>query len=457
MMQMQNNWKRKIILFLVSQSITLFGSQIVQMAIVWYVTLYTASGVWVAAFSVCSYMPQFVLSFLGGVWADRYNRKMLIIGADTGIAIATFTMFMIIPYISSEPVLLITLLFMSMIRSAGAGIQSPAVNAVIPQLVPKEHLMRYNGINATMQSVVQFSAPAAAGVVLAVGTLRATMMIDILTAVIGIALFASVSLPMQEKIRLNVPVLADVHAGISCACSQKLIGKLLVVYGLFTFLCVPGGYLSGLFVSRDYGNTYWYLTAVEMCGFGGMMAGGVLCSAWGIKSRNKTLLTGLCVFGAMAIGMGVSERFSLYCIFMVLYGVALTIVQTTIITWLQETTKSAMQGRVFGLMGSVYSLCYPGGMVIFGSMADVMPLQWIIVGSGIALIFISSCFFSHRFFVFTHTIFEVVGVNKKQKERQSRQKSLEKFNSITQKVKPENQNQTHNVRSEAVEPKNRQV
>lgn len=139
-------------------------------------------------------------------------------------------------------------------------------------------------------------------------------------------------------------------------------------------------------MSRDYGNTYWYLTAVEMCGVGGMMAGGVLCIAWGIKSRNNTLFTGVCVF----------------------------------------------HGR-----------CH----------AITMDHS----GSGIALIFISSCFFSHRFFVFTHTIFEVVGVNKKQKERQSRQKSLEKFNSITQKVKPENQNQTHNVRSEAVEPKNRQV
>ncbi|OUP50008.1 hypothetical protein B5F18_05875 [Lachnoclostridium sp. An181] len=49
-------------------------------------------------------------------------------------------------------------------------------------------------------------------------------------------------------------------------------------------------------MSRDYGNTYWYLTAVEMCGVGGMMAGGVLCIAWGIKSRNNTLLTGVCVF-----------------------------------------------------------------------------------------------------------------------------------------------------------------
>lgn len=48
-------------------------------------------------------------------------------------------------------------------------------------------------------------------------------------------------------------------------------------------------------------------------------------------------------------------------------------------------------------------------------------------------------------------------VNKKQEEKQNQQKNLNKYNSVTQKVKPENQNQTHNVRSEAVEPKNRQV
>ena len=48
-------------------------------------------------------------------------------------------------------------------------------------------------------------------------------------------------------------------------------------------------------------------------------------------------------------------------------------------------------------------------------------------------------------------------MNKKQQEQQNRQKNLNKFNSVTEKVKPENQNQEHNVRSEAVEPKNRQV
>ena len=82
---------------------------------------------------------------------------------------------------------------MSVIRSLGAGIQTPAVNAVIPQLVPEEHLMRCNGINAAMQSAVQFAAPAAAGAIFAVSTLDTTLMIDIVTAILGIGLLSCLS------------------------------------------------------------------------------------------------------------------------------------------------------------------------------------------------------------------------------------------------------------------------
>ena len=182
------NWKRKTILFLVSQSITLFGSTLVQMAIVWYATLRTSSGTWVALFSVCSYLPQFLISYLGGVWADRYNRKILIIGADAAIAVVTLIMMLIIPYLKDDFSLLCGLLIMSAIRSLGAGIQTPAVNAVISQLVPESQLMRFNGINATMQSVVQVAAPAAAGVVINMSALQGTLLIDIdiLTAIVGI-------------------------------------------------------------------------------------------------------------------------------------------------------------------------------------------------------------------------------------------------------------------------------
>lgn len=393
----RTGWQKRILLFLTSQCITLFGSTLVQMALVWYAAMQTSSGAWVAAFTVCSYLPQFLISFLGGVWADRYHRKKLIISADMLIAASTFIMILAIPRISSEPALLSGLLVMSVIRSLGAGIQTPAVNAVIPQLVPEGHLMRYNGINATMQSIVNVAAPAAAGVVFAVSTLRTTLMIDIVTAILGTGLLFCLALPEQTPSIEKTSVFSDMKIGIKYAFSDRLIGKLLIIYGVFTFFCVPAGYLAGLLVRRVFGETYWYLTAVEVVGFAGMMAGGVVMSTWGgFKSRRKTLAAGLSAFGFFSVGMGLSKNFILYLSLMVFYGVALTMVQTAITTMLQEKTDAAMQGRVFGLLGTMYAGFLPVGMAIFGPLADILPLQWIIIGSGIVLIVIAGMIYFDR-------------------------------------------------------------
>ena len=390
MEQAQNHWKRKTILFLISHCITLFGSMIAQMSIIWYVTLKTSSGGWVAAFTICSYLPQFLISFFAGVWADRYSRKKLIILADGVITVATLVMFLVMPMISLDSILLSALLAVSIIRSVGAGIQTPAVNAVIPQLVPEEYLMKYNGLNATVQSIVQFAAPAVAGAVLSIGTFRATLFIDILTALVGIGLLSCVLLPKQEASNENVSVFSEIKAGIRYSFSDKLIGKILIVYGLYILLCVPAGFMAALLVSRVYGDVYWYLTAVELVGFAGMALGGVLMGVWGgFKSRIKTFALGLFVLSLMTIGMGVSPYFILYLVLMFVYSIALTMIQTATTTIIQEKADSSMQGRVFGLMGAMYSGFLPVGMAIFGPLADVMPLQWIIVGSGIALVLVT--------------------------------------------------------------------
>src|SRR5690606_13510479 len=86
------NWKRNIILFLSSQTISLFGSSLVQYAIMWHITLTTESGLMMTLFIVCGFIPTFLLSPVAGVWADRYNRKKLIIIADAMIAISTFVL-----------------------------------------------------------------------------------------------------------------------------------------------------------------------------------------------------------------------------------------------------------------------------------------------------------------------------------------------------------------------------
>ena len=384
--QTENSWKKNTVLFLISQCITLFGSMIVQMSIIWYVTLETSSGAWVAAFTICSYMPQFLISFPAGVWADRYSRKKLIILSDTVIALATFLLFLVMPVISSDILLLSGLLGISVVRSIGAGVQTPAVNAVIPCLVPEEYLMKYNGINATLQSIVQFASPAVAGFVLTAGTFRSTLLIDILTALFGIGLLFFLRLPVKSATNETVSVLEDIKAGICYSFSDKKIGKILIVYGLFIFLCVPAGFMSALLVSRAYGDTYWYLTATELIGFAGMTLGGIWIGIWGgFPSRAKTWIVGLSALSIMTVGMGVSPYFVLYLIMMFLYSIALTMVQTSTTTMIQENADSSMQGRVFGLMGAMYSGFLPVGMAVFGPLADTFPLQWIMVGTGIAL------------------------------------------------------------------------
>lgn len=385
------SWKKRTILFLVSQCVTLFGSTLVQMAIIWYVTLRTSSGAWVAAFTVCSYLPQFLISFAGGVWADRHNRKLLIIGADAVIALVTLAMMLAMPYIGSEPALLSGLLMMSIVRSLGAGIQVPAVNAVLPRLVPEDKLMRYNGLNATMQSIVQFASPAATAALLTVSTLRSALLVDVLTAAVGIGIFAFVFVPRQEVSQEKVSFSQDMKLGVKYAFSDKLLGRLLIVYGLFIFLSVPGGFLAQLFVSRTYGNSYWYMSAVELVGFAGMAGGGLLMGVWGgFKSRISTLLLGLAAFGTFGAGMGLSRNFILYLSLMLAYGIALTMVQTATTTIIQEKADAAMQGRVFGLLGSMYSGFLPIGMAVFGPLADVVSLQWIMVGTSILLLMLTA-------------------------------------------------------------------
>ena len=93
--------------------------------------------------SIVGFLPMLIISPFGGVWADRFNRKRLIVVSDSIVALASLIvailLMMDLTYIS-------ILLVCTGIRALGQGVQMPAVGAVIPQIVPTEHLTKVNGI-----------------------------------------------------------------------------------------------------------------------------------------------------------------------------------------------------------------------------------------------------------------------------------------------------------------------
>ena len=164
-------------------------------------------------------------------------------------------------------------------------------------------------------------------------------------------------------------------------------------------MSIPAGFLATLFVSRYYGDTYFHMTLVEVIGFLGMMAGGLLIGTWGgFKRHTKTFLVGMMAFGALANAMGLVENFCVYLALMAVYGVALTMVQTASTTLLQENSTPEMSGRIFGLFGAAYSSFLPIGMVVFGLLADRTSMRLLMVVSGFLLILMAAVMFLDKSF-----------------------------------------------------------
>lgn len=98
-----------------------------------------------SAMTIAAFVPQFLVSCFSGVLADRYSKKKLIILSDAMIAAATLLFAILFPKISDGTPILLALVGISAIRSVGTGIQTPAVNAAVTQLVPQDKLMKFNG------------------------------------------------------------------------------------------------------------------------------------------------------------------------------------------------------------------------------------------------------------------------------------------------------------------------
>lgn len=163
------HWKRNIILFLSSQTLSLFGSALVQYAIMWHITLTTQSGIMMTLFIICGFIPTFLLSPFAGVWADRFNRKSLIIIADAMIAVVT--LILAITFLLGYQA--VWLLFViAAVRALGGGIQTPAVGAILPQIVPQDKLTKVNGINGSLQALMMFVAPIVSAALLTMATIE---------------------------------------------------------------------------------------------------------------------------------------------------------------------------------------------------------------------------------------------------------------------------------------------
>jgi MFS transporter, DHA3 family, macrolide efflux protein len=379
-------WARRAGLFLTAQTISVFGSFLVQYAIMWHLTLTTKSGLVLALAAIFGFLPQAIVSIFAGVWADRVNRKIMIIAADASIALATLGLaFLMLSGVSD-----LWLIFLVMaVRSIGAGVQMPAVSAVIPQIVPADKLMRINGINSSIQSVIGLLAPVAAAAVYANMSIVPIFFIDVVTAVIGISIFAFIRVPSLERVAAadKPSYFADLKDGMSYIFTHDLVRWVMGIFAVVFLLAVAPSNLSPLFIARNFGTEVWKLTVAEVLFSIGMALGGLALATLASKANKISLIIATSIsFGFLSIAMGLSPNlYVFYALFFVI-GLIVPSFFTSAMTTLQETVEPERQGRVFGFVGIVISLAMPIGMSVLGPLADVFPVENLLVASGVAMI-----------------------------------------------------------------------
>ncbi|WNF23386.1 MFS transporter [Mesobacillus jeotgali] len=387
---LREDWLKNIILFLSSQTISLFGSSLVQYAIMWHITLTTESGLMMTLFIICGFIPTFLLSPVAGVWADRYNRKILIVLSDGLIAISTLIL-AILFLMGYDSVWL--LFVMAAVRALGTGIQTPAVGAILPQIVPKDKLTKVNGANGSIQAVIMFVSPMVSAALLAMASLEVIFFIDVITAAIAIVtLLAFLKISVHEKAaeKQTTSYFSDFKQGIKYVNGQAFLKRFFLLFAIFLALMAPAAFLTPLQVTRSFGGDVWELTAIEIAFSIGMMAGGAIIATWGgFKNKVKTMAFAGFIMGACTLALGIVPIFWLYLAFMALFGIAMPIFNTPTTVLLQEKIEENYLGRVFGVMGMISTSMMPLGMLVFGPMADFIDIEWLLIGTGIFILILT--------------------------------------------------------------------
>ena len=168
--------------------------------------------------------------------------------------------------------------------------------------------------------------------------------------------------------------------------NNRLLRQVLICFGVSFFLFTPASVLTPLLVERSLGGGVWHLTANEIVWTVGSLVGGAFVSIKG-EFRDKVRTVALCLVacGVTFALLGVAGNFYVYLIIMGIAGFFMPIIATAQPVLLQENVEAAMMGRGFSLVQIVTGSAMPVAILLFGPLADIVPIGLILLVSGVLL------------------------------------------------------------------------
>jgi DHA3 family macrolide efflux protein-like MFS transporter len=396
-------WKTRFFTIWSGQAISIIGSQLVQFALIWYLTVQTGSATVLATASLVGVLPNVILGPFIGTLVDRWDRRRIMLVSDTVIMLVTIGLAVSFALGAVEVWHIYVVLF---IRALFGSFHTNAMTASTSLMVPVEHLTRIQGINQMLNGGLNVISAPLGALLLGILPMQGILAIDVFSALFAIVPLLFTRIPQPERhtgITADDAAIEDggqetIWQGVKSGLRYVIGWPGLLIVSLMTiginFTIIPAFSLMPLLVKEYFGGSAIHLGWVEFAMGIGMFVGGALLGAWGGFKRN--IVTSM--LGLMGMGLGTlvfalapSAALWLAVIGALFVGIMTPMTMGPFYAMIQTIVEPDMQARIFSLLNSVGTAMVPIGLMVAGPVADRFSIQvWFLFG-GLLCILMAIC------------------------------------------------------------------
>lgn len=388
-MEKNKKWKSQFIIVALGQAVSMLGSHGVQFALIWWLAEKTSSPLMLGISGIVAYLPMSLFSPIAGIVADRHNRKFISIFSDMMMGMIAL-IYAVLLFFFDLPVW--TVFVMLCVRGIGSTFQQPAIQSIIPQLVPKDQLVKTNGWMQLLNSGSFLLGPVIGASLYAIFPMSVVLMSDVVGAILASVALAVVKIPKLEKTEQEKHhFVTEIKEGLQVFGEDKKLFYIVIAEALCMFFYAPLSSFYPLMTSDYFDLSAMYGSAVELSFAIGMMVSSLLFSSvLKVERKIRVSFIGLLGMGIACVVCGVIPPvyigwffFAASCICLGAAGNVHTIPLTA---YIQETVAPEKMGRAFSVLTLISSVTMPVGLLFSSPIAEKVGVNvWFFI-SGLCML-----------------------------------------------------------------------
>ena len=388
-MDKNKKWKSQFIIVALGQAVSMLGSHGVQFALIWWLAEKTSSPLMLGISGIVAYLPMSLFSPIAGIVADRYNRKFISIFSDMMMGMIAL-IYAVLLFFFDLPVW--TVFVMLCVRGIGSTFQQPAIQSIIPQLVPKDQLVKTNGWMQLLNSGSFLLGPVIGASLYAIFPMSVVLMSDVVGAILASVALAVVKIPKLKKTEQEKHhFVTEIKGGLQVFGEDKKLFYIVIAEALCMFFYAPLSSFYPLMTSDYFDLSAMYGSSVELSFAIGMMVSSLLFSSiLKVERKIRVSFIGLLGMGIASVICGVIPSvyigwffFAASCICLGAAGNVHTIPLTA---YIQETVAPEKMGRAFSVLTLISSVTMPVGLLFSSPIAEKIGVNvWFFI-SGLCML-----------------------------------------------------------------------